>query len=164
MRHIALHHPTEPYSGRGAFATARKVRRKEDAMVVTLHHHSSTSDESQILCRKEINYLKMSQKEREQLHAEFSILSSLHHPNIVGYYHREHHKQTQELYLYMEYCGGGDLGSVIKELKRTGEFAKEEFVWRILSQLVTALYRCHYGTDAPDPGSDMQRQRDPRAA
>ena len=131
---------------------------------VTLHHHSSTSDESQILCRKEINYLKMSQKEREQLHAEFSILSSLHHPNIVGYYHREHHKQTQELYLYMEYCGGGDLGSVIKELKRTGEFAKEEFVWRILSQLVTALYRCHYGIDAPDPGSDMQRQRDPRAA
>jgi serine/threonine protein kinase len=119
---------------------------------------------AQILCRKEINYLKMSQKEREQLHAEFSILSSLKHPNIVGYYHREHHKQTQELYIYMEYCGGGDLGSVIKDLKRTGEFAKEEFVWRILSQLVTALYRCHYGTDAPEPGSDLHRQKDPRTA
>ena len=119
---------------------------------------------TQILCRKEINYLKMSLKEREQLHAEFSILSSLKHPNIVGYYHREHHKQTQELYIYMEYCGGGDLGSVIKDLKRTGEFAKEEFVWRILSQLVTALYRCHYGIDAPEPGSDLHRQKDPRTA
>jgi len=59
----------------------------------------------------------MSQKEREQLHAEFAILSSLRHPNIVGYYHREHLKTTQDLHLYMEYCGNGDLGRVIKELQ-----------------------------------------------
>jgi len=105
----------------------------------------------------------MSQKERDQLAAEFSILSSLKHANIVGYFHREHLKQTQELYLYMEYCGGGDLGSVIKDLKKKNEYAKEEFVWRILSQLVTALYRCHYGVDAPEPGSDFSRQKDVRA-
>jgi NIMA (never in mitosis gene a)-related kinase 2 len=80
----------------------------------------------------------MTQKERDQLHAEFSILASLKHANIVGYYHREHLKQTQELYLYMEYCGGGDLGSIIKDLKKKREYPKEEFVWRILSQLVTA--------------------------
>lgn len=104
----------------------------------------------------------MSQKERDQLHAEFSILSSLNHSNIVGYYHREHLKDSQELYLYMEYCGGGDLGSVIKELKRNNEFAKEEFVWRIFSQIVTALYRCHYGVDPPEPGSELSRQKDSR--
>lgn len=120
------------------------------------------TDPIQILCRKEINYLKMSQKERDQLHSEFSILSSLSHPNIVGYFHREHLKNTQELYLYMEYCGGGDLGCVIKELKRKNEFAKEEFVWRIFSQLVTALYRCHHGVDPPEPGSDPSRQKDSR--
>lgn len=104
----------------------------------------------------------MSQKERDQLHAEFSILASLKHANIVGYYHREHLKQTQELYLYMEYCGGGDLGSIIKDLKKKREYPKEEFVWRILSQLVTALYRCHYGVDPPEPGSDFARQKDTR--
>nr|KAK5444124.1 G2-specific serine/threonine protein kinase [Exophiala xenobiotica] len=130
--------------GRGAFGIIRKVRRRQDG---------------HILCRKEINYLKMSQKERDQLHAEFSILSSLKHPNIVGYFHREHLKQTQELYLYMEYCGGGDLGSVIKELKRKNEYAKEEFVWRMFSQIITALYRCHYGVDPPEPGSDLSRQK-----
>ncbi|KAJ9603498.1 G2-specific serine/threonine protein kinase [Cladophialophora chaetospira] len=124
--------------GRGAFGIIRKI-----------------------LCRKEINYLKMSQKERDQLHAEFSILSSLNHPNIVGYFHREHLKQTQELYLYMEYCGGGDLGTVIKDLKRKKEYAKEEFVWRIFSQIVTALYRCHYGVDPPEAGSDFSRQNPP---
>ena len=104
----------------------------------------------------------MSQKERDQLHAEFSILASLKHSNIVGYYHREHLKQTQELYLYMEYCGGGDLGTIIKDLKKKREYPKEEFVWRILSQLVTALYRCHYGVDPPEPGNDFARQKDTR--
>ncbi|KAI1614091.1 never in mitosis a-like kinase [Exophiala viscosa] len=133
--------------GRGAFGIIRKVRRRHDG---------------HILCRKEINYLKMSQKERDQLHAEFSILSSLKHPHIVGYFHREHIKHSQELYLYMEYCGGGDLGSVIKELKRKNEYAKEEFVWRIFSQIITALYRCHYGVDPPEPGNDLSRQKDIR--
>lgn len=64
----------------------------------------------------------------------------------------------------MEYCGGGDLGGVIKELIRKKEYAKEEFVWRILSQLVTALYRCHYGVDPPEPGSDFTRQKDTRTS
>ena len=109
----------------------------------------------QILCRKEINYIKMSQKEREQLTAEFNILSSLRHPNIVAYYHREHLKASQDLYLYMEYCGGGDLGMVIKSLKKTNKYAEEEFVWRILAQLITALYRCHYGADPAEVGPNI---------
>lgn len=97
----------------------------------------------------------MSQKEREQLTSEFNILSSLRHPNIVAYYHREHLKASQDLYLYMEYCGGGDLSMVIKNLKKTNQYAEEEFVWRILAQLVTALYRCHYGSDSAEVGSNV---------
>ncbi|KAI0428267.1 kinase-like domain-containing protein [Xylaria sp. FL1042] len=126
--------------GHGSFGVIRKVKRKVDGMVV---------------CRKEISYLKMSQKEREQLFAEFQILSSLRHPNIVGYYHREHLKQTQELHLYMEYCGNGDLGRVIRDLTRADKYADEEFVWVVFSQLVTALYRCHYGIDPPDVGNSV---------
>lgn len=110
---------------------------------------------SQTLCRKEINYIKMSQKEREQLTTEFNILSSLRHPNIVAYYHREHLKASQDLYLYMEYCGGGDLSMVIKNLKNSNKFAEEEFVWRVFSQLATALFRCHNGTDPPPVGSNI---------
>ncbi|KAJ5263301.1 G2-specific protein kinase nimA [Penicillium angulare] len=126
--------------GCGSFGIIRKVKRKSDSF---------------ILCRKEINYIKMSQKEREQLTAEFNILSSLRHPNIVAYYHREHLKASQDLYLYMEYCGGGDLSMVIKNLKKANKYAEEEFVWRILSQLVTALFRCHYGSDAAEVGSNI---------
>ncbi|RFU30635.1 hypothetical protein B7463_g5690, partial [Scytalidium lignicola] len=108
--------------GHGSFGIIRKVRRKTDG---------------QILCRKEINYLRMSQKEREQLHAEFAILSSLRHPNIVGYYHREHLKTTQDLYLPKK------------------QYAEEGFVWSMFAQLVTALYRCHYGVDPPEVGSNV---------
>lgn len=97
----------------------------------------------------------MSVKEREQLHAEFSILNSLRHPNIVAYYHREHLKSTQDLYLYMEYCGGGDLSKVIEKLKSTNQHAEEPFVWSVFSQLVTALYRCHYGVDPPEVGKNI---------
>lgn len=97
----------------------------------------------------------MSYKEREQLTTEFNVLSSLRHPNIVAYYHREHLKATQDLYLYMEYCGGGDLGMVIKNLVATDKYAEEDFVWRVMSQLTTALYRCHNGIDPPEPGSNV---------
>ncbi|PGH13345.1 NEK protein kinase [Polytolypa hystricis UAMH7299] len=126
--------------GSGSFGIIRKVKRKSDGY---------------ILCRKEINYVKMTQKEREQLTAEFNILSSLRHPNIVAYYHREHLKMSQDLYLYMEYCGGGDLSMVIKNLKATNKYAEEEFVWRMFAQIVTALYRCHYGAAPPEAGSNV---------
>ncbi|KAI6089068.1 kinase-like protein [Hypoxylon rubiginosum] len=126
--------------GHGSFGIIRKVRRKADGM---------------ILCRKEISYLKMSQKEREQLHAEFQILSTLRHPNIVGYYEREHLKQSQDLHFYMEYCGNGDLGRYIQNLVKKQIYAQEAFVWEIFSQLITALYRCHYGINPPDVGKNV---------
>ncbi|XTI89002.1 kinase-like protein [Cenococcum geophilum] len=97
----------------------------------------------------------MSPKEREQLQAELSILKELRHPNIVAYYEREHLKASQDLHLYMEYCGNGDLGKVIKSLTAKNQYAEEEFVWSILSQIVSALYRCHYGEDPPEAGRNV---------
>ncbi|KAL8628089.1 hypothetical protein Q9189_006225 [Teloschistes chrysophthalmus] len=126
--------------GKGSFGVIRRVRRVSDGL---------------ILCRKEVNYIKMGQREREQLHAEFSILSSLRHPNIVAYYHRHHLKETQDLHLYMEYCGGGDLSKLIKDLFTRNQYADEAFVWSIFSQLATALYRCHYGVDPPEAGTNV---------
>ncbi|WPG97804.1 g2-specific protein kinase nima [Acrodontium crateriforme] len=125
--------------GQGSFGIIRKVRRKNDG---------------QILCRKEISYTRMSDKEKNQLYAELKILESLRHPNIVQYCHREHLKSCNDLHLYMEYCGNGDLGDYIKKLKANNQYADEEFVWTIFAQLVSALYRCHYGEDPPAPGSE----------
>ena len=107
------------------------------------------------MCRKEISYFKMSQREREQLHAEFSILSSLRHNNIVAYYHREHLKASQDLHIYMEYCGGGDLSKKIKENRARNIRPSESYVWDVLAQLTMALYRCHYGEDPPAVGVEV---------
>ncbi|KAF1852093.1 G2-specific protein kinase-like protein nimA [Cucurbitaria berberidis CBS 394.84] len=126
--------------GHGSFGIIRKVKRKSDGY---------------ILCRKEISYLKMSQKEREQLQSELSILKELRHPNIVAYFERDHIKASQDLHLYMEYCGNGDLGRVIRDLKNKNQVCEEEFVWSIFSQIVSALYRCHYGEDPPAAGRNV---------
>ncbi|KAK3056426.1 G2-specific serine/threonine protein kinase [Extremus antarcticus] len=125
--------------GQGSFGIIRKVRSK------TTNH---------ILCRKEISYSRMSDRERNQLHAELKILESLRHTNIVQYYHREHLKTSHDLHLYMEYCGNGDLGGYVKNLKARNQYADEEFVWAIFAQLVSALYRCHYGEDPPVVGEE----------
>lgn len=91
----------------------------------------------------------MSEKERKQLQAELEILRKLNHPNIVRYYEKEHHKESHDLHLYMEYCGNGDLGIMIQDLKDRNLCADEDLVWTILAQLILALYRCHYGEDPP---------------
>lgn len=94
----------------------------------------------------------MNSKEKNQLIAEFRILKSLVHPNIVRYYQHEHVAELQEVHLYMEYCGGGDLASVIRSCKLSGELVPESTVWSVFTQMVLALYRCHYNADPPPPG------------
>lgn len=96
--------------GRGSFGIIRKVRRKATG---------------EVLARKEISYAAMSQREKEQLHAEIRVLERLQHTNIVRYVSRHHVKASNELHLYMEYCSSGDLGTYIKRLQRNHSYADE---------------------------------------
>ncbi|KAF2211510.1 hypothetical protein CERZMDRAFT_4395, partial [Cercospora zeae-maydis SCOH1-5] len=114
--------------GQGSFGVIRKVRRKADG---------------EVICRKEISYTRMSDREKEQLHAELRILESLRHPNIVQYYHRQHLKSSHDLHLYMEYCGNGDLGGYIRKLKERNKMADEEFIWAIFAQLALVSKQGH---------------------
>ena len=129
------------HPGQGSFGIIRKVR------------HKTTGE---IWCRKEISYHRMSDKERQQLHAEITILQKLVHPNIVQYKSREHIKASSDLHLYMEYCGNGDLGGLVKKLAKSNEYAKEDFVWTIFAQLICALYRCHNCENPKQPGSEHE--------
>lgn len=58
----------------------------------------------------------------------------------------------------MEYCGGGDLACLLKDLRKKGTPLREDAIWLIFVQLVSALYRCHYGVDPPEhpPGTRNQ--------
>lgn len=123
--------------GRGSFGQIRKVRRITDGHV---------------LARKEMSYKSMNQKEKSQLIAEFRILKSLEHPNIVQYFYHEHLQEKHQVYLYMEYCGGGDLAGLIRQCKENIEMIPENVIWRIFTQLILALYRCHYNANAAPIG------------
>lgn len=61
------------------------------------------------------------------------------------------------LYIVMEYCEGGDLGSVIKKCRRSSQRLPEDTIWSYFSQLVQALDACHNGMPVsstnPDAGT-----------
>lgn len=61
----------------------------------------------------------------------------------------------------MEYCGGGDLAGLLKDLRKKGTSLREEVVWSIYVQLVSALYRCHYGVDPPENPPNTRNQAPP---
>ncbi|KAI8929250.1 kinase-like domain-containing protein [Entophlyctis helioformis] len=114
--------------GSGSFGVIRKVRRISDGKV---------------LARKEIDYRRMSEKEKRQLVAEVNILRELRHPNIVRYYERVVNRHNCQIYIIMEYCEGGDLAAVIRRCKKEKRYIPEDVVWNLLSQLLLALQECH---------------------
>lgn len=93
----------------------------------------------------------MNQREREQLASEIRILRDLQHKNIVQYITETIDHDTKMVYIYMEYCGNGDLHELIQTRKETSPLVRfgEHTIWQIFSQLVLALYRCHNGVDPP---------------
>ena len=120
----------EPISliGKGNFGSITKIRRKSDG---------------KILVWKELNYGSMKEKYKHHIISEINILKELHHPNIVKYYDNIVDKETAKIYIVMEYCPGGDLSQLIKRCRHSKQYIKEDIIWKIFSQVVSALYACH---------------------
>ena len=74
--------------------------------------------DGKLLVWKELDYGRMSEKEKQQLVSEVNILRELKHPNITRYYDRVIDKESAKLYIVMEYCEGGDISTLIKTSKK----------------------------------------------
>ena len=48
------------------------------------------------------------------------------------------------MYILMEYCGNGDLSTVIKQAQRHGRPIPEDTVWNYFMQILLALNYCHH--------------------
>ena len=120
----------EPISfiGKGNFGSITKIKRKIDG---------------KILVWKELNYGLMKEKDKNRIVQEVNILHELHHPNIVKYYDRIIDKKNTKLFIVMEYCPGGDLSQLIKHNRKTNQYFSEDIIWKIFSQVSSALYACH---------------------
>ncbi|KAG6901742.1 hypothetical protein C0995_008396 [Termitomyces sp. Mi166 len=118
--------------GNGSFGIIRKVRRKTDGLY------------EQIFARKELNFERMNERDRKQIVAEVNILKDLGHDHIVRYHDRFVDREAGILYILMEYCGGGDLSTVIKQAARTNRPISEDKIWSYLLQILLALNYCHH--------------------
>ncbi|XP_028402949.1 LOW QUALITY PROTEIN: serine/threonine-protein kinase Nek2-like [Dendronephthya gigantea] len=114
--------------GSGSYGTCRKVRRRSD---------------NKILVWKELDYGTMSESEKQMLVSEVNLLRELRHPNIVRYHDRIIDRTNTTIYLVMEYCQGGDLSQVISKCKKERRYLESDFIWKLFSQLVSALQECH---------------------
>ena len=107
-KHMNLYEPLETI-GSGSFGVIRKVKRISDGRVK--YQNSFTADLKleliqptalipfKVLARKEIDYRKMSEKEKVQLVAEVNILRELRHQNIVRYYERFVDRENHMIYI-----------------------------------------------------------------
>ncbi|KAH9829093.1 kinase-like protein [Rhodofomes roseus] len=137
--------------GTGSFGIIRKVRRKSDG---------------QVFARKELNFERMSERDRKQIVSEVNILKDLNHEHIVRYHDRHVDRDAGILYILMEYCGGGDLSSVIKQAQRQSRPIPEDTIWNYFMQILLALNHCHHpnghGRAGSSGGADDGRERRPQ--
>lgn len=73
-----------------------------------------------------------------------NILKDLHHEHIVRYHDRHVDREAGILYILMEYCGGGDLSTVIKQAQKHNRPVPEDTIWNYFMQILLALNYCHH--------------------
>ena len=73
-----------------------------------------------------------------------NILKELNNDHIVRYHDRYVDRDAGILYILMEYCGGGDLSTVIKQASKANRPIPEDTIWNYFMQILLALYHCHH--------------------
>ncbi|XP_064622920.1 serine/threonine-protein kinase Nek2-like [Lineus longissimus] len=114
--------------GSGSYGTCKKIRRKKDG---------------RLLVWKEMDYGTMTEAEKQMLVSEVNLLRELKHKHIVRYYDRIIDRSKSMLYIIMEYCEGGDLSTLINKCRKEGQYLDEDFIWKMMTQITSALKECH---------------------
>lgn len=103
--------------GKGSFGSVSKVQRRKDG---------------KILVWKELNYGRMSEKEKQMLVSEVNILRELNHPHIVRYHDRIIDSSHSKIFIVMEHCEGGDISTLIRSSRKEKKYLPEDLIWSIL--------------------------------
>ncbi|ESU41680.1 Kinase/ NEK / Serine/threonine protein kinase [Giardia duodenalis assemblage B] len=106
-------------------------------------HKVQSRTNGRIFACKEIDYAKMSEKEKKLLVHEVNTLKELSHENIVSYIDRFVERENAKMFIVMEYCENGDLAKYIKRHKTDRRYIAEEKIWSVFVQLLHALNYCH---------------------
>ena len=113
--------------GKGSYGFVAKVRSIKNTKIYAM---------------KQIDLNKLgSQKEVDLCKREVLVLQKLNHPNINKYY--KSFSSNNCLYIIMEFMNNGDLSGFIKAHEKFNKPVREEEVWNILLQSMTALEYIH---------------------
>ena len=110
-------------------------------MIDCLEKHNLTMSSAAAV--KVINVLKMDKKKIENALNEVRIICAIEHQNVVGYEDAFIDEVNKDLYIVMEYLGGGDLNDRISGLLKKKAYLREETVWRYAVQILQGLKALH---------------------
>ena len=113
--------------GRGAFGFVAKVRSKINKKIYAM---------------KQINFEKINEEKAIELcKREIKIHQKLEHPHIVKYY--KNFEENNCLYAIMEFMDNKDMKNFIEVHEELNKPIKEETIWNILLQSISALTYLH---------------------
>lgn len=118
--------------GNGSFGKVWKAKRKSDGKIVAV---------------KQIDYANMQPFQKQMLVNEVNILRKLQNPHIVHYFNRSVNKEKKIISIFMEFCPGGDLQSLIRQTRASRSYIREDQIWLSLTELSLALKDCHCGEE-----------------
>lgn len=108
------------FLGKGTFGVVDKVTRKSDGqeshLLTKTPRTATDQDGTQVFACKTIRFTS-DKKHRAPAEREYSILSSLNHPNIVKYIDIRWAPTSAKI--YMEFCEGGSLADFISYRAKT---------------------------------------------
>ncbi|KAL5572228.1 hypothetical protein UlMin_021825 [Ulmus minor] len=107
-----------PRIGSGSFAVVWRSRHRQSGLEVAV---------------KEIDKKHLSQKVRESLVEEISILRTIDHPNIIRLL--EAIETEDRIYLVLEYCDGGDLAGYLHRHGKVSETVARHFLRQLAAGL-----------------------------
>ena len=105
-----------------------KVKRKKDGIFYLL---------------KNLNFQSLNKIQKEKIHNEIKILSSLNHPNIIQFKEAFYDKQTKTLNIITESANDGNLRNKINFIINKGFHMEECTIWEVLTQILHGLNYLH---------------------
>lgn len=118
--------------GMGSYGRVYRALRKVDGTNVAI---------------KEVDYSRMSEKEKKMLVNEVNILKKLKCKYIVRYIDRFNDIYKKKMFIIMDYCPNGDLQKHIKQISSSNSRVPENEIWQALAELALALKECHCAKD-----------------
>ena len=70
-------------------------------------------------------------------------------------------KKESKVYIIMEYCSGGDLGTFLRKCKGKLEPISEDVIWKVAYQILLALEYCHSRDEREKGGKVLHRDIKP---